>query len=64
MSLQRWGKLCKTILICKTHKDESLSLALSNNICKNVCKMPSVVFFPFTDKINGQNISQVCVSSP
>ena len=61
MPLQRYGKLFKTILICKfstllkTHKDESLSFVPSNNRCK----MPSVALFPFTDEINGQNISKV-----
>ena len=61
MSLQSCEKLCKTILTCKfsallkTYKDESLSFVLSN-VCKNACKMPSVVLFPFTDEINGQNI--------
>ena len=69
MSLQKCGKLCKAILICKistllkTYKDESLSFVLSNNVCKNACKMPSVVLFLFTDKINGQNISKVFVLS-
>ena len=57
--LQRCEKLCETILICKfsallkTYKDESLSFFLSDNVCKNACKMPSVGLFPFTDKING-----------
>ena len=67
MSLQRCDKLCKTILICKfstllkTYKDEPLSFALSNNVCKNACKMPSVILFPFTDKINEQNFKKVFV---
>ena len=69
MSLQKCEKLCKTILICeflsllKTYKDESLSFFLSNNVCKNACKMPGVVLFPFTDKTNGQNVSKVFVLS-
>ena len=69
MSLQMCEKLCETILICKlstlltTDKDESLSFVLSNNVCKNACKMPSAVLFPFTDKINGQNIYKVFVLS-
>ena len=36
---------------------------LSNNVCKNACKMPSFVLFPFTDKINEPNISEVFVLS-
>ena len=69
MSLQRCGKLCKAILLIKfsslskTYKDEFLSFVLSNNVCKNACKMPSVVLFPFTDKINGQDRSKAFVLS-